>query len=213
MNRSCGLVLISVLALMLLPAHVLTASDTILPEGTRIYLQLNTPLSTKTNSEGDTFTAVVTEPVSAGERIVIPKGSDVTGSISRIQRPGRFKGKAVLTLQFQSITIPGRGQVPIVASLVGVDREGNRSVNEEGTIEGGGPSGRAAGRVIVPGLAGAGIGTIAGGGKGAGIGAGVGVAIGLATVFTSRGKDIEIRRGATLDIALDKPLVLPPEIR
>jgi len=212
MNLTGGLALISAL-LLFSPPQVLLSADMTLPEGTRVYLQLNTPLSTRTSSEGDTFTAVVTEPVSIGEKIVIPKGSDVTGSVSRIQRPGRFKGKAVMTLQFQSISIPGRGQLPIVASLIGVDREGNRGVNDEGTIVGEGSEGRDAGRVIVPGLAGAGIGTLAGGGKGAGIGAGVGVSIGLASVFTSRGKDIEIRRGATLDISLDKPLVIPPETR
>lgn len=212
MNLTGGLALISAL-LLFSPPQVLLSADMTLPEGTRVYLQLNTPLSTRTSSEGDTFTAVVTEPVSIGEKIVIPKGSDVTGSVSRIQRPGRFKGKAVMTLQFQSISIPGRGQLTIVASLIGVDREGNRGVNDEGTIVGEGSEGRDAGRVIVPGLAGAGIGTLAGGGKGAGIGAGVGVSIGLASVFTSRGKDIEIRRGATLDISLDKPLVIPPETR
>jgi hypothetical protein len=212
MNLAGGLALISAL-LLFSPPQVLLSADMTLPEGTRVYLQLNTPLSTRTSSEGDAFTAVVTEPVSIGEKIVIPKGSDVTGSVSRIQRPGRFKGKAVMTLQFQSISIPGRGQLTIVASLIGVDREGNRGVNDEGTIVGEGSEGRDAGRVIVPGLAGAGIGTLAGGGKGAGIGAGVGVSIGLASVFTSRGKDIEIRRGATLDISLDKPLVIPPETR
>jgi hypothetical protein len=93
------------------------ASDTILPEKTRITLQLNNHLSTRVNSEGDTFTAYVTAPILIGDRIVIPKGSVVNGSISRILRPGRFKGKAVMNLLFQSVTIPGRGQLPIVASL------------------------------------------------------------------------------------------------
>ena len=143
--------------------------------------------------------------------MVIPKGSVVSGSISRIQRPGRFKGKAVMTLLFQSISISGHGQLPIVASLIGVDREGTTGVSNEGAIKGKGSAGKDFGRVLVPGLIGAGIGTMAGGGKGAGIGAGVGAAAGLATVFASRGKDIELRRGATLDISLDKPFSVPPE--
>lgn len=212
MRQFYGFSLIGVLLIALFPAR-LAAADTVVPEGTRICLQLNTPLSTRTNSEGDTFTAVVTEPVSIGGKTVIPKGSDVTGSVSRIQRPGRFKGKAVMTLRLQSINIPGRGQLPIVASIIGVDSQARGGVNDEGTIEGEGSNARDARGVIVPGLAGAGIGTIVGGRRGAGIGAGAGVAIGLATVFASRGKEIEMRRGATLDIALDKPLVIPPETR
>jgi hypothetical protein len=212
MNRCCSLALsFALMFILFTPVNSLAAADTIVPEGTRICLQLNNHVSTRLNSEGDPFKAIVTEPVYLGDRMVIPKGSEVIGSISRIQRPGRFKGKAALTLLFQSIRIPGHGELPIVASLTGVDREGNRGISTEGTIEGEGSEGRDVGRVLTPGLVGAGIGGLSSGGRGAGIGAGVGVAIGLATVFTSRGKDIEMRRGSTLDISLDKPLSIPPE--
>jgi hypothetical protein len=186
----------------------LANSDTVIPEGTRITLQLNDQLSTKANSEGDSFDAVVVIPVYLGDRMVIPKGSVVTGSISRIIRPGRFKGKAVMNLVFQSINIRGRGQMPIFATLVKVDSEGNGGIGPEGSVTGEGSAGSDIVKVITPGVVGAGIGTLAGGGKGAGIGAGVGTAIGLATVFTSRGKDLEVRRGSTLDISLDRPLTL-----
>jgi hypothetical protein len=98
-----------------------------------------------------------------------------------------------------------------VASLVGVDSDVKAGVRSEGTVEGVGSEGSDIGKIFVPGLAGTGIGTLAGGGKGAAIGTGVGVAIGLASVFASRGKDIEIPRGSTLNISLDKPLIIPPE--
>jgi len=189
----------------------LAAADTVLPETTRITLQLNKHLSTKVNSEGDSFTAYVTIPVSLGQRIVIPKGSVVTGSVSRIIRPGRFKGKAVMNVLFQSIEIPGRGQLPIAASLARMDQEGNGGVRSEGTVEGEGSAGSDIGRIVMPGIVGAGVGTLAGGGKGAAIGTGIGAAIGLATVFATRGKEIEVPRGSTLDIILDKPLVIPSE--
>lgn len=202
------------LALLLVffnPPVSLAASEMILLEGTRITLQLNDRLSTKSNSEGDDFTAVVTTPVYLSDRIAIPKGSWVTGRISRILRPGRFKGKAVMNLLFQSINIPGRGQMPIMATLVRVDPEGNGGIRSEGSLEGEGSTGSDIGKVLIPGLAGAGIGTVAGGGKGAGMGAAIGAAVGLATVFTSRGKDLEVHRGSTLDISLDRPLTIPPE--
>jgi hypothetical protein len=203
---ACSLLLI----LVSLPPLSLAAPDTAIPEGTRINLQLNNPVSTY-NSEGDPFKAIVTEPVYVGDRAIIPKGSVVAGSISRILRPGRFKGKAALTLLFQSINIPGRGELPISASLTAVDRQGNRGVSSEGTIEGEGSDRKDTGRVIVPGLAGAGIGGLAGGGKGAAIGAGIGIAVGLATVFNTRGKEIEMKRGSSLEISLTKPLSVPPE--
>jgi len=204
--------LVCVLMLALTAVHAFPATpDSILPEKTRISLQLNNHLSTTVNSEGDAFTAYVTKPILIGDRIVIPKGSVVAGSISRILRPGRFKGKAVMNLLFQSITIPGCGQLPITASLDRVDAQGRGAVKSEGTVEGEGSGGNDIGRVLVPGIAGAGIGTITGGAKGAAIGAGVGTAIGLAGVFATRGKEIEVRRGAALDILLDQPLTIPPE--
>jgi len=210
-KRNSAMIYALLLLLFTLPQLSLAAPDLVLPEGTRISLQLNNDIGTGSSREGDPFKAIVTEPVYIGERIVIPKGSVVSGSISRILRPGRFKGKAALTLLFQSINIPGRGEWPISASLTGVDRQGNRGVSAEGTIKGEGSEGRDVGRVIIPGLAGAGIGTLAGGGRGAGIGAGVGLAVGLATVFNSRGKEIDLRRGSSLDITLDKPLSVPVE--
>ena len=199
------------LALLFVNPVLYAASDIAVPEGTVIILQLNDHLSTKTNSEGDSFTAVVMSPVFLNDQIAIPKGSTVTGSISRILRPGRFKGKAVLNLLFQSINVPGHGKLPIMATLVHIDSEENESVHPEGGIEGKSSGKEDTAKIIVPGVAGAGIGTLAGGGKGAGIGAGVGVAIGLASVFTSRGKDIELSKGATLNISLDRPLALPAE--
>jgi hypothetical protein len=182
-----------------------------LAQGTRISLHLNDYLSTKSNNEGDSFTAIVAAPVYLGDRLIIPKGSLVTGSISRILRPGRFKGKAIMNLLFQSIQIPGRPSLQIVASLTSVDAEGNASVRSEGTIEEKGSAGKDATRILKPGLTGAGIGAIAGGGKGGAIGAGLGAAVGLATVFATRGKDLEVHRGAALDISLDRPLAIPTE--
>jgi hypothetical protein len=214
MKAADKLSLISVvfsLAFGAIVARAQAGGEAVLQEGTRISLQLNDHLSTKVNVEGDRFSANVIAPVYLGDRLIIPKGSIVTGSVSRVLRPGRFKGKAVMNLLFQSIRVPGRGEINIVASLAHVDAEGNSGIQSEGTIRGEGSAGRDAARVLTPGLSGAGIGAIAGGGKGAAIGAGVGAAVGLATIFSTRGKDIEMRRGSTMDIALDRPLSLPGE--
>jgi hypothetical protein len=182
-----------------------------LGEGTRIVLRLNDYLSTKSNSEGDTFTAEVVVPVYQGEKLIIPKGSIVTGSVPRVLRPGRFRGKAELHLMFESIRVARRGPLALSASLASVDTEGNSGTKAEGSIEGEGSKGRDAGQVAKPGAAGAGIGALVGGGKGAAIGAGIGAAVGLATIFSTRGKDLELRRGTQLEIVLDRALVVPLE--
>jgi hypothetical protein len=202
--------IVVLLLVLLVPPSSNAATESILPEGTRITLQLNNNLSTARNNEGDSFTAVVMVPVCMGDRMVIPKGSLVSGSISRLTKPGRFKGKALMTLLFQSINVPGRGELPITASLAAVP-EANGTVRSESTVEGKGSEDSDAERVKTPGLVGAGIGVLAGGGRGAAIGGGAGAIIGLTTVFATRGKHLEFRRGSTMDISLDRPLSIPPE--
>ncbi len=200
--------------ILTITAHVAAeqgAAQVTLAQGMRLSLQLNDHLSTKLNSEGDTFTATVIVPVIEGDKVVIPKGSVVTGSISRILRPGRFRGKAIMNVVFQSLRIPGKGQLPIVASLLSVEPEGNAGVKSEGAIQGDASKGKDVATVAKPGASGAGIGTLVGGGKGAAIGSGIGAAVGLATVFATWGKDLEVRRGSTMDIVLDRPLVIPIE--
>ena len=183
-----------------------------LAEGTLIQLELNDHLSSKLNHEGDTFTASVTVPLYVSDHLVVPKGSLVTGNISRIIRPGRFKGKAVMNLVFKSIRLPGRGDVPILASLDRLDlSKGSATVMSENRVEGSGSTGKDVVRVATPTLAGAGIGSLAGGGTGSAIGAGIGAAVGLGTVFTTRGKDLEILRGSGMEIRLDRPLQASPD--
>ncbi len=56
---------------------------------------------------------------------------------------------------------------------------------------------------------GAGIGAIASrSAGGAGIGAGVGAAVGLATVLLTRGPELELPRGTTVDVVLDRNVSL-----
>jgi hypothetical protein len=212
MKKIFGLALIPILLLVLLAPSISQASpEAAIPEGTRLTLQLNKTLSTRSNREGDSFTAVVTTPVNLGDRMIIPKGTVVNCNISRIVRPGRFQGKAQMNFLFQSIDIPGHRRIPIVATLVKVDPEGNIGVHSEGSIEGDSSTTKTAGKILTPTVIGGGIGVIAGGGRGAGIGAGVGAIIGLASVYSSGGKELEIQRGSMLDIELNRPLVIPAE--
>ncbi|HSW40783.1 MAG TPA: hypothetical protein VLL97_14970 [Acidobacteriota bacterium] len=213
MKRCLSLILGFSLPLILMnPCHSLSAEDIILPEGTRIVMQLNDTLSTRLSNEGDTFTAVITVPVYSGDRVVIPKGSIVRGGISRILRPGRFKGKAVMNLLFQSIAIPGRGHVPFAAVLVRIDPDdGLEVVRAEKTVETKKYGGGEAAKDTNPRTPGAGTMAKGGAANEAVPGGETGVTVGKAAIFSSLGKELEIHRGYFLDIALIRPLTIPSE--
>ena len=217
MKKGFRLALNPILLLVLIAPSISQATpEATLPEGTRLTLQLNKDISTRKNREGDSFTAVVTTPVNLGNRMIIPKGTVVNCNISRIVRPGKFQGKAQINFRFQSIDIPGRHQqLDIMATLVNLESQGKIAVRSEGSIEAKGAAAKTASKILAPAAIGGGMGALAGGSRGAEIGAGVGAMFGFgSTIFTTREtkeKDLEIPRGSTLEIELNRPLVIPAE--
>jgi type IV secretion system protein VirB10 len=173
------------------------------PKGTVIPVELLNQLSTKNIKEGDNVYARTIFPVSIDNQIVIPVGTNVQGRIKAAERPGKVKGKASLTLSFQTIILPNGVTLPIYGSLGGSD-EGNRE--GENTIKGDSSKGKDAGTVAKGGAGGAAGGAIIHGGKGAAIGGGVGAGVGLASVLLSRGEDLTLPKGTELEIVLDEQL-------
>ena len=94
-------------------------------------------------------------------------------------------------------------------SAVDSGETGQKVVGGENTMEQAPGQGQDAERIAILAGSGAGIGGIADRSwRGAGIGAGVGSAVGLATVLLTRGKEVELRQGSTLDVVFDRPVSL-----
>jgi len=155
-------------------------------------LKLASPINTKTNRKGDTFTATVVSPAEY-------EGSTVTGHISNLNRSGRVSGKTELSLAFDSITRPDGRQGPLDADLVKIlESEQVKKVDEEGRVESGSRTKDSEVRGGVGAAAGAIIGGIAGGGKGALIGLILGGAAGVGTVYVEGNKDLILDPGTEM---------------
>lgn len=184
------------------PAKVMPA--VVVPAGTVIPVTLTTRITTKNARDGDGIYGKTAFPVTVDNKIVIPEGSFVRGKITEVKRPGRVKGKPELTLNFQTLVLPSGITVPIYTSLGGAGGAGTRK--GEATVEGESSKGEDAKTVGTTAASGAIIGGIGGHGKGAGIGGAGGAAVGTAAVLLSRGKDLVIEPGTTIEIVLDRPL-------
>jgi len=175
----------------------------VIPKGTVILIQLTAKLSTKTLKEGDGVYGITAHPISVNNEIVVPVGSWVSGKITQVQRPGKVKGKAGLALSFQTLILTSGSTIPLYASLKG---SSEATTSGEGKLEGessvGDDAVTVAKTVAVPAV----IGGVVSGQHGARVGVGAGAAVGLATVLMTRGKDIVLDRGTTLEIVLDRPL-------
>ncbi len=84
----------------------------------------------------------------------------------------------------------------------------NSMKGKEGTIQGDSTKGKDVGTVIGSTIPGAGIGAIADGGKGAAIGAASGGILGLATVLLTRGPDVTLGTGDSLEMVLESSIEL-----
>jgi len=185
------------------PAKVLV------PAGTRLPLVLHNGITSRNSKPGDAVYLETLFPIVQEGRVIIPAGSYVQGEVIETKRPGRVKGRGELMVRLNTMILPNGYTVNFNAVPANASTGGNESVEEEGKIKGDTDKAFDAGTVIKTTGLGAGIGAVAGrSGKGAGIGAGAGAAVGLATVLLTRGPDVDLPRGTTLDVVLDRPLYL-----
>jgi len=201
---------------LVLPLGLLVAATpdlVVVKAGTRIPLSLVNSLNTKRTNEGDRVYLETAFPVTQNGRIIIPKGSYVAGTVTEVKRAGKMKGRSEMFLRFDSLTLPNgitrefRSR-PDTADGQDVDRQ-------EGKITGDSNKGGDARTVAETASAGASVGGIAGGiaghgAMGAGIGAAGGAAAGLAGVLLTRGPDLILPKGTTLEMVLDRELRYDP---
>src|SRR5262245_18279484 len=78
----------------------------VVPAGTTIPVSLTNRISTKNAKDGDGVYGKTIFPITVDNKIDIPEGSSVRGRISEVKKAGRVKGKAELTLNFQTLVLP-----------------------------------------------------------------------------------------------------------
>ncbi len=194
-----------------------SSSKLMIPAETTIPLALKNTISSRTAYVGQAIYCETVYPITVGNRIVIPAGSYVKGAVTQVIRPGRVKGKAQLGLRFESLTLPNGTTRPMRATLSSFAGNGKQGFHrEESKIEGESSKGEDAGRVAQTTVTGAEIGVIAGAanrsvGKGLGIGSAAGAAGGLIWVLATRGKDILLPPGTSLELQLGAPLSFEPD--
>lgn len=180
-----------------------------IPAGTRVPLSLKQAISTKTAKEGDSVYAETAFPFAVNDRIVIPAGTYIQGRITHVQRAGRVKGRAEILMHFTSMIYPSGYTVMLGGSVENVPGAEKATVKgSEGTIRQDGEKGKDVGTVAGTASTGAVIGALSGGGKGAGIGAGVGGVTGLAIAMLSRGSDVRMEPGTSIEMEIQRDITV-----
>ena len=181
-----------------------------IPAGTKVALRLKQAISTKTAREGDAVYAETTFPIAIDERILIPVGTYVQGKISHIQRGGHVKGRAELLIHFTSMIYPSGYTVMLPGALENVPGAEHATMKDsEGTVRQDSDTGKKLETVAKTAGTGAAIGGIGTGTwKGAGIGGGIGAGVGAAIGMLSRGGDVRLEPGTSVEMVIQRSVPL-----
>jgi len=130
------------LAPLLLSAATLTlisasATAGILPVGTRIEARLSVATGSRISHPGDRIEATVIAPVFEQERLLLPQGTTISGTVERVERLGL--GLKHLTsgieYRFDTVQLPHEAAIPVETRVVQVETAKER-VNAQGMIGG-----------------------------------------------------------------------------
>ena len=170
-----------------------------LAAGSHFDMAATDTITSRTAKVGDPFTAHVVEDVrNAAGKVVIPAGSQVSGTISDVKPAPNPRTPGTLTLAVSSVTIRGTNY-PLDAtidSLETIHKGRGVTTGDAAKVGGGAVAGAILGRV----LGGNKRGTIIGGVVGGAVGAGV--------AATSKDSDIVLPAGAHIIVTVTKPLTV-----
>ena len=176
---------------LLLEEPPLILEELVLSADSVIGLQVDTPISTDTAEVEDDVEARVTRDVMVSDRVAIPAGTRVLGSVVLVERAGQIKGASRLGVRFHTVVLDSLVEVPVVTETVYREGEGRGS--------------KSAAKIGGAAVGGAILGAIFGGGRGAAIGGAAGAAGGTAAAMAGDGEAATLVAGATLTVRLSRP--------
>lgn len=168
--------------------------DLTVPSDAVLGLQIERTVSSELARVEDRVEARVTRDVRVEDRIAIPAGSTVRGSVTEVDRGGRMKGKARLAIRFHTIVLADGTELALKTDPV--------------VREGQSPGGESAAKVGGAAIGGAILGAILGGGKGAAIGGAVGAAGGTAAAMSNDRNPATLTAGTTVTVRMQAPVTV-----
>ena len=174
----------------------------VIPEGTRIAVVLDTPLSTRITKTGDPVSFRTTDPLQLDDVLTLPPDTEISGKVLEARRPGGFGKQGVMRVRVEHIKLASGSSVPLVARLDSQD------MDKQGRISADSNRGADLYTLAVWSAQGALLGSQVKGGKGAAVGAGAGAAIALIILMANRGPDLYLEPGMPFAVIIDQQVEL-----
>ena len=171
--------------------------ELVVPADAVLGLQVERTVTSETARVEDRVEARVTRDIRVGDRVAIPAGSVVQGSVMEVERGGKVKERARLGIRFHTVVLADGSRLNIRTDSV--VREGASPANESAAKIGGAAIGGAI------------LGAILGGGKGAVIGGSVGAAGGTAATMAGGRNPAILPAGTTVSVRVQQPVTVTVE--
>jgi len=168
--------------------------DVTVPSDAVLGLQIERTVSSELARVEDKVEARVTRDVRVENRVAIPAGSTVRGSVTEVDRGGRIKGRARLAIRFHTIVLADGSELALKTDPV--------------VREGASAGGQSAAKVGGAAIGGAILGAILGGGKGAAIGGAVGAGAGTAAAMSNDSDPATLSAGTTVTVRMQAPVTV-----
>jgi len=162
-----------------------------------IGLQLDGAISSDRANLEDKVEARVVRDVRVGSEVAIPAGARALGSVTVVERGGKFKDRSRLGIRFHTLVLADGTRMPMTSETI--YRNGDAPGNASAAKIGGGA------------VAGAILGAIIGGAKGAAIGAGAGAGGGTAAVMAGDPKAATFPSGTEVTARILSPVTITVE--
>lgn len=171
--------------------------ELVIPSDAVLGLQIDRTVSSDLARVEDRVDARVTRDVRVGDRVAIPAGSVVQGSVMEVERGGKVKERAKLGIRFHTVVLADGSRLNIKTDSI--VREGPSPAKQSAAKIGG----AAAGGAI--------LGAILGGGKGAVIGGSIGAAGGTAATMAGDRQPAVLPAGTTVSVRVQQPVTVTVE--
>jgi len=176
------------------PPRPRQAPGVVVQWGSTLHVVVADAITSETAHAGDAWTGTLTDPVFVRDRVALPAGSVVHGTV-KDAKPANAGDRAMLTLEVTSVLVDA-SSYPVSATAE--------------PIVAGSPRARNLGAIVGSAAAGALIGSAVGGGKGAAIGGALGGAAAGGAVARSKGFEVVIKPGTPVIFTLAKDVVVRP---
>jgi hypothetical protein len=175
------------------------------PKGTRLMMDLETPLDSSVSREGDEVYLRIWNDVRVGRKLAIPRDVVIKGTVSRVQ-PSMVNGKkreAKLHIRLGEIKLTDGGILKVVSEPIKLDTRDSSGPTGVAKVLNGGSAGlsQSAPALVLGGTIGGGKGVL----YGAAAAATAGIATGIFKKSKSNGGEVELFPGSLMETFLSAP--------